>query len=132
MAKARPHPYLVNNAFPGTWRPHAKILSDWLLISFSAKITSCGCGYEKPHPLLCPHVFNTAVHRSNSFGPIVIQKFFICHLFSLHTNGKRCNQEGVSPFYSQSQVVYAYKVLSLLLQGFFRSKYHFWPFLGLT
>ena len=34
MAMARPHPYLVNYAYLGTWRPHAKILPDWSLLNF--------------------------------------------------------------------------------------------------
>ena len=53
VAKARSHQYLVNNAFPGTGRPHTKffagLVSDLL---FSAKITSCGCGYEKTIPII--------------------------------------------------------------------------------
>ena len=32
--------------------------------------------------------------------------------------------------FSQSQVLYAYHVLSLLLQEFVWSKYHFWPLFG--
>ena len=35
------------------------------------------------------------------------------HYFILHTNGKRCSQEGFRSCYSQSQVVYAYNVLNL-------------------
>ena len=39
--------YVVNNAVPGTWRPHANFLPDWFLINVSDYIISCGCGYVK-------------------------------------------------------------------------------------
>ena len=61
VAKARSHPYLVNNAFLGTWRPHAKILPDWSLINFfKPKLLPVGVAMTKLHPLPCPHVFNNA------------------------------------------------------------------------
>ena len=56
--------------------------------------------------------------------------FFLLHVFTSHTHGKRCSQQGFCPCYFQSQVVYAYHVLSLLLLGFVWSKYHFRPFFG--
>ena len=56
--------------------------------------------------------------------------FFLWHYFTLRTNGKRRSQEEFHLCYSQSQIAYAYHVLSLLLQGFVWSKYLFWPFLG--
>ena len=34
VAIAKSHPYMVSNAFPGTWRPHAKCMPDWSLINF--------------------------------------------------------------------------------------------------
>ena len=78
-----------------------------------------------------PKYIFKCIRRSNSFGPSVIQFFFFwLALFHLHTNGKRCNQEGFRPCYSQIPVVYAYHVLSVSLQGFVWSKYCFWPFLG--
>ena len=54
---------------------------------------------------------------------------FFCVTFSFYTYGKRCSQIGPCPGYSQSQVVYAYHVLGLLLQRFVWPKYCFWPFL---
>ena len=53
--------------------------------------------------------------------------FFVALFFTLHTNGKRCSQEGSHPCYSKSQVVYVYHVFSLSLQGFVLPKYHCWP-----
>ena len=41
---------------------------------------------------------------------------FFCTFFALHTNGKRCNR-GSRSCSSQSQVVYAYHVLSLCSKG---------------
>ena len=72
------------------------------------------------------------VRRSNSLGPSIIQKFllfFLWHFSALHTNGKRCSQEGSRPCYSQSQVVHAYHVLSLSLQGLTKVPFFgsFWP-----
>ena len=46
-------------------------------------------------------------------------EFLFLALFALHINWKRCSQEGSRTCYSQSQVVYAYHVLSLSLHGFF-------------
>ena len=57
----KPHPYVFNNAFPGSWRPHAKFWPDWSSINlFSFKMTSCLCGYGKPIPLPCLYVCNNA------------------------------------------------------------------------
>ena len=45
----------------GTWRPHANLLPNWFLINFfQAKRLPVGVGMEKPHPLLCLHVFSNA------------------------------------------------------------------------
>ena len=61
MTKARPHPYLVNNAFPGTSRQHAKNLLDWSLINFfQPKQTPVGVTMIKSHPLPCPRVLNNS------------------------------------------------------------------------
>ena len=80
--------------------------------------------YEHKYTLKC-------VLRSNPFLPSVIQKSFFLHFFALHTNGRRCSQEGSHPYHSQSHVVYAYHVLSVSLQECVWSKYHFltlfWP-----
>ena len=63
----------------------------------------------------------------------VIQKFFFfVALFHFTHQWKRCNKEGFRPCHSQSQVVYAYHVISLLLQEFVWSKYHFWAYFGKT
>ena len=82
------------------------------------------------HTYFKPKYILKCVRTSQFFGSSVIQKYFFYHFFTLHTNGKWCNQEGFNPCYSQSQVVYAYHVLSLLLQGFVWSKCHFLPFFG--
>ena len=64
VAKTKPHPYLANNAFPGTWRPNTKILPDWSLINFfQPKKTSCGCIYEKNY---------THYHARMNFIPLFI------------------------------------------------------------
>ena len=60
------------------------------------------------------------VHGSNSLGPSIIQKKnFFWALFHIIHKWKRCSLEGFHLCYSQSQVVYAYDVLSLSLQIFF-------------
>ena len=51
--------------------------------------------------------------------------YIFWHFFALHTNRKRCNQEGFCPCHSKCQIVYSYHTLSLFLQGFVCSKYHF-------
>ena len=59
---ARPHPYFVNNAFLGTWRPYAKSAPDWSLINFfkAKKLLPVGMAMTKLQPLPCPHMFNDA------------------------------------------------------------------------
>ena len=62
---------------------------------------------------------------SNSLGPSVIQKFHLGHSLALHTKRKRCGQLGPSPCHSLSQVVYAYQVLGMPLQGIVWPNLHF-------
>ena len=67
VAMADPHSYMVNNSLLGTCRPHTNCLPDWSLINFlQPKKTSCGCGYAKPHPLLCPHVLYIYIYKVGS------------------------------------------------------------------
>ena len=75
--------------------------------------------YEHKYTLKC-------VRRSNPFVPNVIQKKKIFYTFCFTYQWERCSQEGSLPYHSQSQVVYAYHVLNLSLQGCVWSKYHFW------
>ena len=53
----KPHLCVVNNTYPGTWRPHTKFQLDW---SLAARTTSYGCGYDKITPLSYPNVVNNA------------------------------------------------------------------------
>ena len=96
-----PCPHVFNNAHPGSWRVRAEFWPRHTYIQTYAQIKiyiKCVCG-------------------PNSLGPSLIQNFFFLALFALHTNEIRCNQEGFHPCYSQSQIVYAYHVLNLSLQG---------------
>ena len=55
------------------------------------------------------------VHGSNSLwgeGGFGAEIPFLA-FFTLHRERKRCSQVGSSPYYSQSEVVYAYQVLDL-------------------
>ena len=61
------------------------------------------------------------VHESNSLGSGFFSEIPFLAFLALHSKRKRCGQVGPSPCYSQSEVIYAYQVLYLLLQGFF------WP-----
>ena len=53
VVMAKPHPYVVSNAFPSTCRPHTFCLIAFLL-TFLDKMTSCGCGYVKSTPNTMP------------------------------------------------------------------------------
>ena len=53
------------------------------------------------------------VHGSNSLGSNVFAEIPFLAFLALHRERKRCGQVGTSPCYSQSEVVYAYKVLDL-------------------
>ena len=46
-----PHPHMVNDAHPATWRTHTKFQPDSLVLrlALAAEMTY-GCGYDKPHP----------------------------------------------------------------------------------
>ena len=99
-----PCPHVFNNAHLGSWRVHAEFQpfwSRWLAVMPTHT-------YEPKYILKC-------VHRSNSFGPSVIQNTIFWHYFTLYTNGKRCSQEGFCPCHSKRQVVYPYHILSLVL-----------------
>ena len=164
VAIAKPHPYVLNNAFLGTWRPHTYFLLAWSLINFFPSqnnfqwvwlwkknthyhahmclimltqvlgecmpnfgLFSAECLAVNPRHTYGPKYISKCFRRSNPFDSSIIQKFiFLVYFFILYTNGKRCSQEGSHPCYSQSLVVYAYHVLSLLLQGFVWPKHHFW------
>ena len=67
---ANPHPYVANNSFLGTCRPHANFLPDWSDYIFSAKIISVGAVMAKPHSLPCPHVFNDTLQILREHMPI--------------------------------------------------------------
>ena len=68
------------------------------------------------------------VHGSNSFSPIFIQRFFFFFCtFSLYTPmGRGVARRDPTHVTPKVNFVYVYHVLSLLLQGFVRPKYHFW------
>ena len=53
------------------------------------------------------------VHGSNSIGSIIFTDIPFLAFLALHRERKRCGQVGPSPWYSQSEVVYAYQVLDL-------------------
>ena len=55
---------------------------------------------------------------SKLYSEVLLFFVFLLHFFALHTNVKRCSQEGFRPCYSHSQVMNVYHVLSLSLQGF--------------
>ena len=61
------------------------------------------------------------VHRSKSLGSSISLEIPFLSYVSLHSERKRCGLVGPSPCYSQSEVVYAYQVLDLMLQRIF------WP-----
>ena len=61
------------------------------------------------------------VHGSNSLGSSTSAEIPFLSYFSLHRERKRCGLVGPSPCYSQSEVVYAYQVLDLMLQRIFWS-----------
>ena len=109
-------PHVFNNAHPGSWSILSKCFA---VMPRQTYMQTYIHTYEPQYALKCDH-------ESNSLGPSFIHKFFLWYFFPLHTNGKRCSQEGSHPCYSQSQVVYAYHILSLSLQGFVWLKYHFW------
>ena len=47
VAMAKPHPHVINNAYPGTWRQHAIFWTDY---SFDLRLPekkSYGRGYDK-------------------------------------------------------------------------------------
>ena len=71
VAMARPHPYLVNNAFLYASRPNAKIFPDWSLINFfkAKKKFPVGVAMTKLHPLPCPGAFNNeeSIYRISAF-----------------------------------------------------------------
>ena len=65
VAIDKPYPYVVNKSYPGTWRPHDKLLpdksSDQLL---AAKTSSSGFGYEKYthcHAHICLVMFTLVI-----------------------------------------------------------------------
>ena len=109
-----PCPYVFNKAHPVSWRAHAKFQPFWFkcLTAMSRLIymQTYIHAYKPKYILNC-------VRKSNSSGPDVIHKYFFFNLFALHTNGKKCSQEGSRPCYSQSKIVYAYHVLSLSIHG---------------
>ena len=70
------------------------------------------------------------VPGSNSLGPSIIQKFLFWYFFALHTNGKRCSQEGFCPCYSHSQIVYACHIFKSVATSICLVKYHFWTSFG--
>ena len=112
---------MFNNAHLGSWRVHAKL---W---HFKSKCLVVIPRHTYSRTKI--YIFK-CVRRSNSFSPSVIQYIFLA-LFALHTNRKRCNQEGFRLCHSKRQVVFAYYVLSVFLQGFILSKYHSGFFLAL-
>ena len=59
------------------------------------------------------------VHGSNSLGFFVAEIPFLAFFLALHWERKRYGKLGPSPCYFQSEVLCAYLVLDLLLQGFF-------------
>ena len=104
-----PCPHAFSKTHPVSWRAHAIFQPFWST-----------CLTVMPRQLTYKHKYLQAkkyilkcVRRSNSLGPSVIHKYFFSNLFALYTNGKKCSQKGSCPCYSQSQVVYAYHVLSL-------------------
>ena len=128
MAKLHPLPcpHVSNNAHLGSWRARQiqQFLSKCLAVMprhtyIQAYIHTC-----KPKKLL------KWVRGSNSLTLFRIC-YFLVNIFTLHTNGKRCRQEGSHPCYSLSLVVYAYHDLRLSLKRFVLPKYHLWPFFGL-
>ena len=74
------HAHVISNARTVAWKPHSIFQSGWLFDQLLiAKITLSGCGYVKPHPSTCPHVFNNAYPGSWRayakfwlFGPSVL------------------------------------------------------------
>ena len=50
---------------------------------------------------------------SNSLGSSVFAEIPFLAFLALHRERKRCGQVGPSPYYSESEVVYAYLVLDL-------------------
>ena len=53
------------------------------------------------------------IHGSNSISSSVFVEIQFLAFLALHRERKRCGQVGLSPCYSQSEVVYAYQVLDL-------------------
>ena len=72
------------------------------------------------------------VHRLNSLGSSVFAEIPFLAFSTLHRKWKRCSQVLPHPCYSQSEVVYAYQVLDLQLQGFFWPKIAFFAFVTMV
>ena len=83
--------HVFNNAHLGSW-------STCQISAFLVQAFSC----DPRHILTNQKIYIfKCVRRSNSFGPSINQYTFV-ETFALHTNRKRCNQEGFHPCYSQS------------------------------
>ena len=117
IAKPLPLPclHVLNNVHPVSWIAHPKFQHFWskclTMMPRQTYIQTYIHIYKPKYILKC-------VRRSNSLRPSVIHKKKFSNLFALYTNGKKCSQEGSRPCYSQSQVVYAYHVLSLSIHEF--------------
>ena len=118
MAVAKLHHYHVHMCFTlhtqglGENMPNSSHFSPSILVvlPIHTHVQTYINTYEEKHIL-------KSVCESNSLGPSVIQKLSFWHFFAKHTNGKWCSKEESHPCHSQSQIVYAYHVLSMPLHG---------------
>ena len=83
VAIDKPYPYVVSKSYPGTWRPHDKLLpdksSDQLL---AAKTSSSGCGYEK-YTHCHAHEF-VSLKAGSLFCLCLLQHFYCLLTSALH------------------------------------------------
>ena len=89
VAMDKPHPYVVNNAFPGPWESTSNFGLIGLQLTFQPKLLPVGTAMAKPHPLPWLHVFNNAhsgscrVHAKSAF---LVQVFGCDAYIHIHTN----------------------------------------------
>ena len=124
MAIGKPHPlpcpHVFNNAHPGSWRINSKF---GLLGQCSAVMPRHI--YKNIHIYLRPKYILKWVCGSNS-SALFRSSFFFWHFLALHTNGKRCNQEGSHPCYSQVKCVFKF-VAPKVLTDQYTIYDHFFP-----
>ena len=101
---AKPYPHVVNNAFLGTWRPHANFLALFGLINYFSQNNVLWVWlwqkdihyntHSTVHPefqpfksrclAVMPKYILNCVRRFNSFGPTIFRRSFF-GTFSLYT-----------------------------------------------